>query len=249
MTEVVHLTINGEKVSAQLGTRLLDVLRGLGIDIPTLCDHEGLIPWGSCRLCLVEVIEKDRSRLVASCLYPVERASKVETESPRVQSVRRFLLTLLLARNNDVQIVQELAARYGVSGEKRLPAGREQCMLCLRCVRACNVQGRSAIGTSFRGQQKKVGPPFDDPPQDCVGCAVCAAVCPTGAIEVVEEGSTRKIWGRSFEMARCERCGTSFATREQLAWVRQELGWEIDDKLCPRCRQRAEAGLMVGVKE
>ena len=249
MTETVNLTINGQQVSAPPGTRLLDVLRGQEIDIPTLCDHEGLVPWGSCRLCLVEVTERGRSRLVTSCLYPAERASAVETESPRVQAARRFLLTLLLARNGDVKIVQELAARYGVSRRRRLPAEQEQCLLCLRCVRACNVQGHSAIGTSFRGQQKKVGSPFDDPPPDCIGCAACAVVCPTGAIEVIEEGGTRKIWGRTFELVRCERCGVAFATREQLAWAHQELGQELDDKLCPRCRQRAEAALMVGTKK
>ncbi len=241
MTDEVRLVINGEQAFTQPGKRLLDVLREQGIDIPTLCDHEGLTPWGSCRLCVVEVKERGRTRLVTSCLYPAERASQVETDSSRVQAARQFLLTLLLARNGENQAVQELAARYGVKSLERLPTEHERCILCLRCVRACALQGHNAIGTGFRGQKKEVGPPFNDLPEDCVGCAACAAVCPTGAIEVVEEGGTRKIWGRTFELVCCERCGTAFATREQLAWVRRELGREIDDKLCPRCRQRAEA--------
>lgn len=245
MTDAVQLVINKEQVSVRPGTRLLDVLRERGADIPTLCDHDGLTPWGSCRLCMVEVKEKGRTRLVTSCLYPAERASEVETDSPRVQAARRFLLTLLLARNGENQIVQELAARYGVTSLKRLPAAHEKCILCLRCVRACAVQGHNAIGTGFRGKEKKAAPPFNDPPENCVGCATCAAVCPTGAIEVVEEKGTRKIWGRTFELVLCERCGKSFATSEQLAWVRREVGREIDDKLCPRCRQRDEAELMV----
>ena len=245
MTDVVYLNVDGEQVKVRPGMRLLDVLREQGVDIPTLCDHEGLVPWGSCRLCMVEVTERGRNRLVASCLYPAERASDVYTESPRVRAARRFVLTLLLARNADVQLVQELAGRYGVSRLERLPAKQEKCTLCLRCVRACAVQGHSAIGTAFRGQEKKVGPPFDEPPADCVGCAACAAVCPTGAIEVIEKGDTRTIWGRTFELVRCKKCGAGFATREQLVWVCKELGQEIEDKLCPCCRQRDEAQRMV----
>ncbi|MGI6128849.1 MAG: 2Fe-2S iron-sulfur cluster-binding protein [bacterium] len=250
MADAVHfLTINGVQVSAQPGTRLLDVLREQRIDIPTLCDHKGLTPWGSCRLCLVEVVERGRRRLVASCLYPVERASSVDTESPRVRKARRYLLTLLLNRNGNAKIVQQLAARYGVTSRQCFFDRREEgnCILCLRCVRACNIQGHSAIGTAFRGQTKKISSPFDEPPPDCIGCAACAAVCPTGAIEVIEDEVSRKIWGRTFEMVRCERCGQVLATREQLAWARRKLGYELDDKLCPRCRQRTEAGLMVKI--
>ena len=54
MSEVT-LTINGQKVTAQSGTTLLEAARSVGIDIPTLCSHEKLIPYGACRLCMVEI--------------------------------------------------------------------------------------------------------------------------------------------------------------------------------------------------
>ncbi|NMA55318.1 MAG: 4Fe-4S dicluster domain-containing protein [Firmicutes bacterium] len=241
------LNVDGKEVQVLPGELLLDVLKKLGVDIPTLCNHEGLEPVGSCRLCIVEVKERNRNRLVASCIYPAQRATEVRTNSPRVKAARQFLFNLLLARNGDNESIRQLAARYGIVRSKRLPVRPDKCTLCLRCVRACATQGIGAIGTSFRGRQKEVGPPFGDPPENCIGCAACARVCPAGAIEVKEKNNIREIWGQEFVLVRCERCGEAFATRKQLDWIEKELGQEVDKKLCPRCRQRAQAESMTKV--
>ena len=98
MSESVSLTINGNKYSATKGTYVLQVARDHGIHIPTLCDHEAIEPYGACRLCIVEVTRGARTRIVTSCLYPVEEGLVVQTDSPRVVENRKMLLNLLLAR-------------------------------------------------------------------------------------------------------------------------------------------------------
>ena len=97
MNEVV-LTIDGKEVKAKEGMSILEAARSVGINIPTLCHHEKLSAYGACRLCTVEIIRGQRSRLVASCVYPVEDGLVVKTESAPVIKGRRMLLELILAR-------------------------------------------------------------------------------------------------------------------------------------------------------
>ena len=99
MTEVITVTIDGRKIQAAPHTTILEAARGAHIDIPTLCYNESLTPYGACRLCMVEITEGKRTRLVASCIYEISEGLVVETDTPRVKNVRRLVMELLLARN------------------------------------------------------------------------------------------------------------------------------------------------------
>ncbi|WP_153306324.1 2Fe-2S iron-sulfur cluster-binding protein, partial [Desulfatiglans anilini] len=92
MTEMITVTIDGRRIQAAPHTTILEAARGVNIDIPTLCYNEALTPYGACRLCMVEITEGKRTRLVASCIYEISEGLVVETDTPRVQNVRRLVM-------------------------------------------------------------------------------------------------------------------------------------------------------------
>jgi len=232
---VIELVIDGRTLSVEKGTTILEAAEAAGIPIPTLCRHPGLSPDGNCRLCSVEIEQRGRRRLVASCMFPIQGAGlAVLTDTERVRKARRFILQLLVNRNPKAPILRKLADEYGVSPEERFASEPDLCIRCGRCVRACERDGTDAIALVRRGFEKEVASPFGEPSAACVGCLACAEVCPTGKIVYEEAQGTRTIWGRTFELVACERCGARFATREQLAWAGTS---EEDARLCERCRR------------
>ncbi len=236
---MVTIEINGKKVQAQEGAYVLDAARSAGFEIPTLCFNEGLSREGRCRMCMVEVEKNGRTRLVASCLYLVEDGLKVRTDTEKVHTVRRMVLELLLARHPEVKRVRELAEEYGVTGSRfGSDEGTGKCILCGLCVRTCReVVGVDALGFSFRGVTKKVGTPFVEPSEACIGCGACYFACPTGSIELKDEGDERTIWGRTFKMQACEKCGRYFAPIYQLEWISKQTGVPLANlKICQDCR-------------
>jgi predicted molibdopterin-dependent oxidoreductase YjgC len=119
---MVNLMINGKKITAQKDTMILEAARAAGIDIPTLCAHESVSRSGACRLCVVEVKKGNRTKIVTSCLYPVEEGIVVETKNERVLNVRRLVLELLLARNPESDVIADLAKKLGVTPQSRFSA-------------------------------------------------------------------------------------------------------------------------------
>jgi bidirectional [NiFe] hydrogenase diaphorase subunit len=184
---MITLTINGKKVRGQEGWTILDVARWNGIEIPTLCHHGALEPYGACRLCVVEVNDGKRSRVVISCMYPIRKGITVQTESPRVANVRRWIIQLLLDESPESPKIQELAKTFGVTPSRFKKAGVDfACHLCGLCVRACReVVGVQALTFANRGLAKEITSPFHAASKECIGCGTCTYVCPTGAMEQV----------------------------------------------------------------
>ena len=184
---MVNLTIDGRRVEAEPGKTILEAASAQGIKIPSLCYHKALVPWGSCRLCVVEI--SGRPRLIASCACPVEEGIEVRTDSPRVAAARRLVAELLLLRCPEVPRIQELAREMGADGArlKRFKPDNENCILCGLCIRMCKERmGINAIDFINRGPYRKVTPAFGQPSPICQTCGACESVCPTGAINLSE---------------------------------------------------------------
>ena len=175
---MINLTINGLAVSVEKGSTVLEAAQFLGFPIPTLCHHEGLTPYGACRLCVVEIGEGPGAKLVSSCTYPVEEGLKVRTASERVVRARRMIIELLLASCPQSKTIQDLASAHGVRTQ-RFRQEYEDCILCGLCVRMCSEQMMAgAIGFRGRGTERSIGTPFDVQSDVCRLCGACMHICP-----------------------------------------------------------------------
>ncbi len=241
---MITLNIDGKKLKAKGEQTILEVARENGIDIPTLCYHENLAPYGACRLCIVEIFKNGRSRLVTSCLYPVEEGLEVKTNSSRVINNRKMIMELLLARCSKNKAIKELASSMGVEQPsfKSEYLEDEDCILCGLCVRACEqVVERSAISLVNRGVKREVAPPFLEPSPSCIGCGSCSYVCPTGAIKMEDREDTRILcarnWKKEFKLQKCKVCGNYWAPEEQVEYMRKKANLTLDFfNVCPNCR-------------
>ena len=175
---MVTLSINGLEVSAEEGATLLEVSEFYGFPIPTLCHMEGLSPYGACRLCVVEIGEGPKAKLVSSCTYPAEEGLRVRTASSRVIRARKMILELLLASCPQSKKIQDLASAYEVQ-QQRFRQEYENCILCGLCTRMCEEQMMAkAIGFRGRGEKRSIGTPFNMQSDVCRLCGACMYVCP-----------------------------------------------------------------------
>lgn len=175
---MIKLNINGLDVTVDKGTTILEAARFLGFPIPTLCHMEGLSPYGACRLCIVEIGEGERAKLVSSCTYLADEGLKVRTASNRVMRARKMILELLLASCPQSKVIQDLASKYEIR-QQRFRQEYEDCILCGLCVRMCEEQMvAKAIGFQGRGENRRIGTPFDIKSDVCRLCGGCIYVCP-----------------------------------------------------------------------
>jgi heterodisulfide reductase subunit A len=187
MSDQVRAIINGREAMVESDTTILEAATELGLEIPTLCHHPALEPYGACRLCTVEVIDRGWSRLVTSCNYPIRREIEVRTDSEPVIRGRRMIIELLWSRCPEARVFQELGARYGIEKPRFEMGTDELCYLCGLCVRMCDeVVGAQAISFVGRGVDREVGTPFFKMSEACIACGACEFICPTGAIKVAD---------------------------------------------------------------
>lgn len=182
MSDIVF-QIDGKEVKAKEGMTLLEAARSVGIHIPTLCYHKDLEPFGGCRLCLVEVEVKGWTKLVVSCVYPVEKNIIVRTRSEKVDRIRKMIIQLLLAHAPDAFELQDLAKEYGADRNcfEKEPSF---CVHCGLCVRYCTeVKKKSAIGFIDRGIRKEICFIPDIAAKECWNCKECFPLCPTEALQ------------------------------------------------------------------
>jgi NADH dehydrogenase/NADH:ubiquinone oxidoreductase subunit G len=179
----ILLKIDGKEVKAREGMTILQAARSREIDIPTLCYHEKLEPYGACRICTVEIETRGRIRFVASCLYPVEEGLIVRTRSEGVIKIRRMLLEMMLAKAPEAKGLKDLAHEYGVT-EVRFENKSSFCILCGLCERYCTeIKKKNVIGFIGRGTEREIIFIPEIAFKECMDCKECFPLCPTCALQ------------------------------------------------------------------
>ena len=238
----VTLEIDGNQVTVPKGTSLMRAAVDAGIQVPKLCATDSLEPFGSCRLCMVEI--DGRKGFPASCTTPAEAGMKVRTQTPRLQELRKGVMELYISdhpldcltcsANGNCEL-QDMAGvtglrnvRYGFDGANHIHSKKDEsnpyftydpskCIVCNRCVRACEeTQGTFALTISGRGFDSRVSPGQDEPfmESECVSCGACVEACPTATLQ---EKSV--IWlgqGEHSVITTCAYCGVGCSFKAEM---------------------------------
>jgi len=237
----VSLTIDGRRVSVPPGTSVMAAAALVEAEIPRLCATDSLEPFGSCRLCLVEI--EGRKGTPASCATPAEEGMIVRTQTPRLAKLRRGVMELYISdhpldcltcsANGDCELQTQAGAvglrdvRYGYAGANHLDAPTDasnpyftfdasKCIVCSRCVRACEeVQGTFALTILGRGFASKVSPGGGDFfSSECVSCGACVQACPTATLNeksVIALGTPERA-----VVTTCAYCGVGCSFKAEL---------------------------------
>jgi predicted molibdopterin-dependent oxidoreductase YjgC len=226
--QTIRLTIDGIEVEVEKGQTILEAAQSAGLRIPTLCHDRRLIPFGACRLCIVQ--QKGKSELLPSCFTPAKEGMEIITNSPEIIESRRRQLQLILLnhpmicprceKEGECEL-QRLVYEYGVE-ETLYPWERmafppddrspllqrdpDKCILCGRCVRICDeVQGVGELSFSNRGIKTVIDTDFHRPLQ-CEFCGQCLDTCPVGSITSDRFEYRIKAWELKETTTPCPYC-------------------------------------------
>jgi len=240
---MVTVTIDGKQLQVPDGTTVLRAAQSAGIDVPTLCDHPHLTPYGGCRLCLVEV--EGARTLQPSCTLPVTNNMVVRTDTKKVKDARSFVLTLIFSERNhfcpycqvsggDCEL-QNLGYRYGIdhwfyptftqgfpqdASRIFFTMNQNRCILCQRCERACSeLVANHTLGLRQRGADSMIHCDANVPCglSTCIKCGTCLQICPTGALYDKRSSFMGRSNQSEFTRSICNKCsvgcGTTIVTR------------------------------------
>lgn len=239
--EMVEFTIDGFKARAPKGTSILRAASEIGINIPKLCATDIVKPYGSCRLCLVEI--EGRAGTPSSCTTPIAAGMEIKTQTDRLKKLRRGVMELYIsdhpldcltcAANGDCEL-QDMAGAVGLrdvrfeQGHNHLGQAKDisnpyfdfdpsKCIICARCVRACEeVQGTFALSIDSRGFASHINAGVNEDffDSECVSCGACVNACPTGTLiekSVVEIGQPEHS-----KITTCAYCGVGCTFEAQM---------------------------------
>jgi formate dehydrogenase major subunit len=240
--KLVTLEIDGVEISVPEGTSVMSAAMEAGIKVPKLCATDSLEPFGSCRLCLVEI--EGRKGYPASCTTNVAPGMKVRTQTPKLADIRRNVMELYISdhpldcltcpANGNCEL-QDMAGvvglrevRYGYDGENHLKAEKDtsnpyfdfdpsKCIVCSRCVRACEeVQGTFALTIDSRGFASMVSPSEGQPfmESECVSCGACVQACPTATL--MEKSVVEMGQADHSVVTTCAYCGVGCSFRAEM---------------------------------
>ncbi len=239
---MIALEIDGQKVEVPAGTSLMRAAAMIDAKIPKLCATDSMEPFGSCRLCLVEI--EGRRGFPASCTTPAEAGMKVKTQSPKLAKLRRNVMELYISdhpldcltcgANGNCEL-QDMAGvvglrdvRYGYDGANHIHSTKDEsnpyftfdpakCIVCSRCVRACEeVQGTFALTIDGRGFASVVAPSEHQPflESECVSCGACVQACPTATL--IEKSVLEKGQGEHSVITTCAYCGVGCTFKAEM---------------------------------
>jgi NADH-quinone oxidoreductase subunit G len=226
--QTIKLKIDGVEVDVEKGKTILEAAQLVGINIPTLCHDRRLIPFGACRLCVVQ--KKGKSELLPACFTPAKVGMEIITHSPEISESRRLQLQFILLNHPMICPrcekegecgLQTLVYEYGVEETlypwERIPfpsddrspllqRDSDKCILCGRCVRICDeVQGVGELSFSKRGIKTVIDTDFHRPLQ-CEFCGQCMDACPVGAITSNRFDYRTKAWELKETTTPCPFC-------------------------------------------
>ncbi|MBI1398285.1 MAG: formate dehydrogenase subunit alpha [Betaproteobacteria bacterium] len=238
----VTLEIDGTQVTVPEGTSIMRAAAEAGFSIPKLCATDSLEPFGSCRLCLVEI--EGRKGFPASCTTPVAEGLVVRTQSSALAKIRRNVMELYISdhpldcltcsANGNCEL-QDMAGvvglrevRYGYEGANHLDSPKDtsnpyftfdpsKCIVCSRCVRACEeTQGTFALTIDGRGFGSVVsaGQNEDFMDSECVSCGACVQACPTATL--MEKSVIEKGQAERSVVTTCAYCGVGCSFRAEM---------------------------------
>jgi len=254
---MVNITIDGKITEVEKGTTVLDAARQLGIEIPTLCDHPELTPYGGCRMCLVEV--EGIKTLQPSCTLPAGNDMVIHTDTQKVHDARKFILSMIFSERNhfcpSCQVtagdcdLQNSAYAESMTHWPIMPNWQpypvdashpfiilehNRCILCRQCVRACGeLVGNFTLAFEERGADSNLiadlGLPLGE--SSCISCGTCIQVCPTGSL--IDRWSAFQ--GKETELDKTKTiclgcsigCGIDILTRDNRL-VRIEGDWDAE---------------------